>query len=115
MFLQSLFIKEERIAEIDGYHRQVDSLVTEFKLSHLINTNQWRSTMEEALAIDQQMLNNKLHNLETDPEALFKLLDNHSSDEARMVCLQRRLDSRSDGERERQFFRHVIQLLNARN
>ena len=91
MFLQSLFTKQERIAEIDGYHRQVDSLVTEFKvslyrtstndvnhlkqqLSHLINTNQWQSTMEEALGTDQQMLNNKLHNLETDQEQLFKLL-----------------------------------------
>ena len=28
--LQPLFTKQERIADIDGYHRQVDSLITEF-------------------------------------------------------------------------------------
>ena len=41
--------------------------------------------------------------------------DIDGSNSALLVCLQRRLASRSDGDRERQFFRHVIQLLNARN
>lgn len=36
------------------------------------------------------------------------------SEMAIIVCLQRRLESRSDGEREQQFFRHVLQLLTAR-
>jgi len=114
-FLQSLLTKTERIAEIGGYHREVNSLVPAFKLSNLIDTNEWSSKMEEGLVKDQQLLHNQLGNLETDRQELFQLLDIHGSETALLVCLQRRLASQSDSDRERQFFHYILQLLTARN
>jgi len=66
----------------------------------------WHSRLLDAPQLDERALNGVLDDLERDQNRLFKMLN-----VSIIMSLQRRLDNRSDGDRERQFFSHVLELL----
>lgn len=100
-------------------------------MSALCVTGQWLSRLDDARVNDQQTLNSVLNDLETHHGRLLDALgmscltisililrttcgpalDVRDKDTTSIIiCLQRRLDDQSDGDRERQFFSHVLQF-----
>lgn len=105
-----------------------------YKMSLLFDEAAWQSKIDDARGMDRQILNNKLDSLEANSSQLEEalsifcyciidiLLISASSGFSElqdndmvpiMVCLQRQLESRSIGGRERQFFSHVVQYLSS--
>jgi hypothetical protein len=108
-FLGSILAKDNRIAWIDEYHCKVTNLV---QVSALCAVEQWHSRLADARNMDERALNTMLNNLEKDQNRLLEVLNLRGNDTTPIIiCIQRRLDDGSDGDRERQFFRHVLRLL----
>ena len=94
-----------------------------------MNIQAWQSRNDEARATDQQALNDRLNDLESNHNKLVMALSvsvvilgiftclNMCIDAkqdnmiAMMVSLQRRVEDTSDGDRERQFFSHTLRYL----
>jgi hypothetical protein len=98
-------------------------------MSALLDIHAWQARNDNARAVDQQELNERLTHLETNQQLLMESLsmqlcsiapapnsphyaDAHQRNMmAMMVSLQRRLQTSSDEDRERQFFTHALQRL----
>ncbi|KAF7982497.1 hypothetical protein HWV62_28086 [Athelia sp. TMB] len=130
-FLKMLFVKEKRIAQIDAYNREIAQCITVFEvlktlncpgrqhfaedvfqIASLVHIQDWQSKSEKARIADQKALDRRLDELETNQHNLFKILNAQQSNMmAMMVSLQKRLDNRSDSERELQFYSHSLHYL----
>jgi len=111
-FLKLLFSKDQRIARIESYYRRIRISVESFQISALLNINAWQMRNDDARAVDQELLNERLLQLERNQDRLIEALNMRQGDAmAMMVSLQRRLDNFSDGDRERQFLSHALRYL----
>jgi len=99
------------------------------KISALVNINAWQARNDHARAADQRELNERLIHLEANQWLLVQTLskfklsmvylrpvpmypDAHQKNMmAMMISLQRRLQTVTDEDQERQFFSHTLQYL----
>ncbi|KZP25836.1 kinase-like protein [Athelia psychrophila] len=111
-FLTLMFTKEARIAQIDGYQKKIATLVNTFQISALLDLTKWQARNVSAKDLDQQVLYEKLDDLERNQENLRECFDAQREDVmVIMVALQKRLSERRDGDRERQFFSKSVTYL----
>ncbi|KIM77885.1 hypothetical protein PILCRDRAFT_824860 [Piloderma croceum F 1598] len=73
-FLKLLFTKDQRIVRIESYYRRIDISIESFQISALLNINTWQVRNDDARADDQQLLNERLLQLERNQERLIEAL-----------------------------------------
>jgi len=113
-FLKSMYSKDHRIAQINTYYRQIESLVHSFQISALLNIQDWQTLNDGARAKDKDELMSRLDDLEKHQNKLMKSFDAQQSNfMAIMASLQRHLQQQSLDTRERQFYSSSLHHISA--
>ncbi|KAG5650410.1 hypothetical protein H0H81_012347 [Sphagnurus paluster] len=110
-FLKSLYVKDERVDRIRGYHQKIATLVASFQISALVDLRAFQNLNEEARIQDQQLLNERLGNLQGNFDELRRVLDSRDDNIiAMMASLASRIQRKGD-DREHQFYQYSLQYL----
>ncbi|KIM82420.1 hypothetical protein PILCRDRAFT_461876 [Piloderma croceum F 1598] len=73
-FLKLLFTKDQRIAQIEAYHRRITTSIESFQISALLDIHAWQKKNVNARTADQRALNERLLHLETNQQRLMEAL-----------------------------------------
>ncbi|KAJ7122358.1 kinase-like domain-containing protein [Mycena epipterygia] len=114
-FVKALLNKDSRIASIEGFYRRIDSTVSAFQISALLDVQGMLRKDKNAKEKDTDILNERFKAMERSHMELRRTLDiNQNNIIAMMVSIQRKLDAQEQSNSTEQIFlSHALQYLSS--
>ncbi|KAK0493455.1 kinase-like domain-containing protein [Armillaria luteobubalina] len=115
-FLQNLYHKDDYVSQIDGFHKQILSLMHAFQISSLVNIQGMLAQFKKSQKTDRAALLCRLRGLEKNQMLLMKMIGaNHENIIIMINGLQQQINKGTCDNIERRFFTKTLHHLSTMN
>ncbi|PBK70262.1 kinase-like protein [Armillaria solidipes] len=111
-FLQNLYHKDDYMAQIDGFHKRILSLMHAFQISSLVNVQEMLARFKKSQKTDRAAFLRRLRELEKNQMLLMKMIGaNHENIITMISALQQQINKGTCDNIERRFFTKTLHHL----